>query len=112
MKREDFLKDLIIKQFGSIRKFSDHIGIASSTITSMLSRGVGGTSVDTVINVCEALGISVEELQSIVDDNMSEKEPIKPTTIAAHLPDGVELTEEEQEQLDEYIQFILSRRKY
>lgn len=35
----------------------------------------------------------------------------KPTTIAAHLPEGVELTEEEQKQLDDYIQFILSRRK-
>lgn len=35
----------------------------------------------------------------------------KPTTIAAHLPEGVELTEEEQKQLDDYIQFLLSRRK-
>lgn len=35
----------------------------------------------------------------------------KPTTIAAHLPDGVELTKEEEKQLDDYIQFILSRRE-
>lgn len=35
----------------------------------------------------------------------------KTTTIAAHLPEGIELTEEEKQQLDEYIQFILSRRK-
>jgi len=33
------------------------------------------------------------------------------TTIAAHLPDGVELTKEEEKQLDDYIKFILSKRK-
>lgn len=43
-----------------------------------------------------------------VEEKQSSKQP---TTIAAHLPDGVELTEEEQQQLDEYIQFILSRRE-
>ena len=101
MTREDYLKGLIIKRFGSIRKFAEYTGIASSTITSMLSKGVGGTSVDTVIKICKALGITVEELQNI------KKESNKPTTIAAHLPEGVELTEEEQKQLDDYIQFIL-----
>lgn len=40
-----------------------------------------------------------------------EENQSQPTTIAAHLPEGVELTEEEQKQLDDYIQFILSRRK-
>lgn len=109
MTREDFLKDLIIKQFGSIRKFSEHIGVPSSTITSMLSRGVGGTSVDTVIRVCKELGITVEELQSIENDNILNSS--KPITIAAHLPEGEVLTEEEQQQLDDYIRFILSRRK-
>lgn len=111
MTREEFLKDLIIKQFGSIRKFSDHIETPSSTITSMLSRGVGGTSVDTVIRVCQELGITVEELQNIEGNNITEKDKEEPKTIAAHLPEGVELTEEEQNDLDEYIQFILSRRK-
>lgn len=33
------------------------------------------------------------------------------TTIAAHLPEGVQLTEEEQKQLNDYIEFLLSRRK-
>lgn len=46
-----------------------------------------------------------------VIDTTDTKTIKQPTTIAAHLPEGVELTEEEQEQLDEYIQFLLSRRK-
>lgn len=40
-----------------------------------------------------------------------EIKPTQPTTIAAHLPEGVELTEEEQKQIDDYIQFILSKRR-
>mgnify|MGYP000916625704 CR=1 FL=1 len=43
-------------------------------------------------------------------DNLKTKE-IEPATMAAHLPEGVELTEKEQEELNTYIQFILSRRK-
>lgn len=35
----------------------------------------------------------------------------KPNTIAAHIPEGVELTEEELEELYNYIQFLLSKRK-
>ncbi|SCL87903.1 helix-turn-helix domain-containing protein [Sporanaerobacter sp. PP17-6a] len=34
-----------------------------------------------------------------------------PATIAAHLPEGEELTEEEQKQLNDYIQFLLSKRE-
>jgi len=40
-----------------------------------------------------------------------ETENKQPTTIAAHLPEGIELTEEEQKQLNDYIEFLLSRRK-
>lgn len=113
MTREDYLKDLIIKRFGSIRKFAEYTGIPSSTITSMLSKGVGGTSVDTVIKICKALGITVEELQNIESkdnkDNI-KKESNKPTTIAAHF-DGEEFTEEEIEEINNYIKYVISKRK-
>ena len=46
----------------------------------------------------------------IADDNISDREYVKPNTIAAHLPEGIELSKEEQEQLNEYIQFIISKR--
>lgn len=110
MTREDYLKGLIIKRYGSIRKFAEYTGIASSTITSMLSKGVGGTSVDTVIKICKALGITVEELQNIESKDNIKKESNKPITIAAHLPEGVELTEEEMKQVNDFVQFIISKR--
>ena len=63
----------------------------------------------------KALGTTVEQMFKENEWWTTTQEespaPNKPTTIAAHLPEGVELTEEEQKQLDDYIQFILSRRK-
>jgi len=35
----------------------------------------------------------------------------KPTTIAAHIPDGVELTEEDMKQINDFIQFIISKKQ-
>lgn len=66
----------------------------------------GTNSIDTTIlkTVCDILEIDINTIYGV-------QEIDKPTTIAAHLPEGVELTEEEEEQLDDYIQFILSRRK-
>lgn len=55
-------------------------------------------------------GVSMAYLVGDVNSRTLQ-EVNKPTTVAAHLPEGVELTEEEEEQLDDYIQFILSRRK-
>lgn len=49
--------------------------------------------------------------ESVLDNIAMQSKTIKPTTIAAHLPDGVELTGEEEKDLDDYIQFLLSRRK-
>lgn len=110
MTREDYLKGLIIKRFRSIRKFAEYTGIASSTITSMLSKGVGGTSVDTVIKICKALGITVEELQNIESKDNIKKESNKPATIAAHF-DGEKFAEEEIEEINNYIKYVISKRK-
>lgn len=66
----------------------------------------GTNSIDTTILklICDILEIDINTIYGV-------SETKKPTTIAAHLPEGVELTEEEQKQLDDYIQFILSKRK-
>lgn len=66
----------------------------------------GTNSIDTTILklICDILEIDLNTIYGV-------NEVKKPTTIAAHLPEGVELTEEEQKDLDDYIKFILSRRK-
>lgn len=51
------IKNEIKKQYKSISKFSEASGIPYSTLSNALSKGVGGTSYDTVVKICQLLGI-------------------------------------------------------
>ena len=51
------IKNEIKKQYKSIMKFSEASGIPYSTLSNALSKGVGGTSYDTVVKICRLLNI-------------------------------------------------------
>lgn len=51
------IKDEIIAQYKSVSKFSEASGIPYSTLSNALSKGVGGTSYDTVMKICKLLNI-------------------------------------------------------
>lgn len=57
MSREDKLRNLILDKYISLRKFSAEANIPYSTLTTLLKRGIGGASFDTVIQICKALKI-------------------------------------------------------
>lgn len=65
----------------------------------------GTNSIDTSMlkTICDILGIDINTIYGV--NNIE-----KPTTIAAHLPEGLELTEEEIKQVNDFIQFIISKR--
>lgn len=107
MQRAKILKELIEDTGLSLKAFSEKADIPYTTLRSILERGIGKSSVDNVIKICKALGITVEELEAMTNDEAIEKS--KPSTIAAHL-DGVDLTEDEEEELNKYIDFLLSKR--
>lgn len=62
MNVEERLKDLIIKQYGTMKDFTDHIGIPNSTFANILRRGVQNANVLTIIKICQALEISTDDL--------------------------------------------------
>ena len=62
MNVEDRLRDLIIKQYGTMKEFTDHIGIPNSTFANILRRGVKNANVLTIIKICQALRISTDAL--------------------------------------------------
>ena len=62
MTTEKRLKELIIKQYGTMKNFTDHIGIPNSTFANILRRGVNNANVVTIIKICQALNISTDEL--------------------------------------------------
>lgn len=51
------IKTEIKKQFRSVRQFSMFIGIPQSTIVTAIQKGIGGTSFETIMHICEVLDI-------------------------------------------------------
>lgn len=72
MTREEILLDLIKMKYRSLRNFSIQSGIANSTLNSMLTKGIGGTSVDTVMKVCSLLGCDIYSLSGSKDNATTE----------------------------------------
>ncbi len=50
------IKQEIRKQFKSVRKFTAYLGLPYTTVSSALRNGIGGTSYETVMKICRALG--------------------------------------------------------
>ena len=53
----NLIKAEIKRQYKSVRKFSEDSGIPYSTLSNALSKGIGGTSYDTVIKICKLLNL-------------------------------------------------------
>ena len=62
MTTEDKLKELILKKYHSIREFTIANDLPYTTIHSIFKRGIGNSSVNNVIKICKALGISADAL--------------------------------------------------
>ncbi|MBQ7277524.1 MAG: hypothetical protein IJI98_03465 [Methanosphaera sp.] len=63
---EEQIKKMIIENYGSMRSFSDKIGLPNSTVVSILERGIKNSNITNVIKMCKALNISVDKL---IDNN-------------------------------------------
>lgn len=99
----------MIDERGSRRAFAEEVGLPPTTLQSMLQRGVGRASIDNVIKVCRALGITVEQLDEMA--NKLEKDDNDIETIAAHREGDDEWTEEELKLIEEFKEFVRSQRK-
>ena len=68
------IKTEIKKQFRSVRQFSMYIGVPQSTIVTALQKGIGGTSFDTIMHICDVLDnkpVAGEKLIFLNGDNRS-----------------------------------------
>ena len=62
MTREQKLRNIILDQYPSLRKFSIESDIPYSTLMTLLSRGIGGGSFDIVMLICQKLRIDPNQL--------------------------------------------------
>lgn len=94
---EEKLKNYILKKYKTISAFSKEINVPNTTISSILKRGIKGSSVATIIEICNKLEIDVEEL---LNGNIISKK-----SIFFELEDNIQnesvliLTKEEQDLL-------------
>lgn len=62
MNIEEKLQDYIKAKYGSIYAFTKEIGMANSTFATLMKRGIHSASITSLIKICKALDISVDEL--------------------------------------------------
>ena len=62
MTAEEKLKQLILSKYKSVREFTLDHNIPYSTVATIWQKGIKKTSITTMIKVCQALGISTDEL--------------------------------------------------
>ena len=60
--RAQHLRGRILDSYPSLRRFALDAGIPYSTLMTLLTRGVGGASFDTVARICHALELDIDEL--------------------------------------------------
>lgn len=61
-KREQLLRNRILDNYTSLRQFAIQNDIPYSSVLTMLERGIGGASFDTVMHLCHALEMDPMEL--------------------------------------------------
>jgi hypothetical protein len=115
MGRTEILKKLIESSSPSVKAFSLKSGLPYSTLRSMLERGIGNASVDNVIKVCKTLGITIEQLEEMAENNTTIIEPKENKdghlrTIAAHF-EGEEFTKEDIDDIENFIEYVKSKKK-
>ncbi|MBQ2733089.1 MAG: helix-turn-helix transcriptional regulator [Clostridia bacterium] len=62
MNRELRLRNAILDRYVSLRQFAEAADVPYSTVMTILSRGIGGASFDTVLKICRALEIDPGEI--------------------------------------------------
>lgn len=62
MTREQMLRNLILDRYNSLRQFSMEAAIPYSSLMTLLTRGIGGASFDTVVQICRALEIDPRDI--------------------------------------------------
>lgn len=61
MNREQKLRNLILDNFTSLRRFAIEADIPYSTLMTLLSRDIGGASFDIIIKICSHLNVDPME---------------------------------------------------
>lgn len=121
MTREEYLKQLIIEDSGTLKDFAKKINMPYTTLYS-ISRNVGGASIDNILKICKVLGISADDLAEMegVEDTPKGYYTNKETAEFAEylrtrpgarmlFSAAKDISKEDLEKAVEYIEFLKSK---
>lgn len=94
MTKEKDLKRLMELKSGSIKAFSEEIGLAYTTVRSILERGIFNAKVENVIKICKGLNIKPEEIMDIEQPQI-ETLPVKKIPVVSQISAGLPIYSEE-----------------
>lgn len=103
--RAELLKKLMENKNMKVADIVKISGLPYSTVKAILERGAEKAGYVNVCKICNALGITADELEKMVADDTYQ-----PTTLAAHF-DGEEYTEAEMEEIKNFASFVKNKRK-
>lgn len=103
--RAEILRALMEEKGMKVSDIVKISGLPYSTVKAILERGAEKAGYVNVCKICNALGISADELEKKVADNNYEL-----ATLAAHF-DGDEYTEEQLDRIKEFAKFIKQENK-
>ena len=101
MTKEKDLKRLMDNKSGTEKAFSEEVGLAYTTVRSILERGVLNAKVENVIKICKGLNIKPEDI--MVDKDEEEKTestnvetlPVKQIPVVSQISAGLPIYSEE-----------------
>lgn len=111
MTKEKDLKYLMEKKSGSVKAFSTEIGLAYTTVRSILERGIFNAKVENVIKICNGLNIRPEDIMDIKKpepiESSIETLPVKKIPVVSKVSAGLPIYSEEN--LIDYIYFATNK---
>lgn len=96
------LVELMEKKKINTNELANKIGVAPTTLYSMIKRDSSRVDIDLIIKIAHALNMTADEL-------LSGEAPDKPNTLAAHF-EGESFSDEEIEDIEKYVMFVKSKR--
>ena len=94
------LDELLKKQNMTVTELARRVGVAPTTIYSIIQRNNKKVDIDVLLNIADILGVDADYF----------RDSDKPITIAAHF-DGNEFTEEELDEIRNFAEYVKSKRK-
>ena len=111
MTTEEKVKKMIIERYGTVKDFSEIIGVKYTTVVNILKRGFANAGINNVVKICHELNISTDALAENMiekpkDTYVTDKEILLTLEKKDIMVENKQLSEEQKKRLLKYLKFF------